>query len=107
VRSRNHCCRGQALTTTDPTPRQYPYSDVVVGLARSSGPASYAGGSLATGRVFHAGQVKGDDPDGKGHPGPAGWETDVRPTTSTRRKADVEKNSEMHRRGLIIRRRAG
>jgi hypothetical protein len=27
----------------------------------------------ATGRGTHAGEVKGDDPDGKGHPGPPGW----------------------------------
>jgi hypothetical protein len=31
---------------------------------------SYAGGSLATGRVSLAGQVKGDDPDEKGYLGP-------------------------------------
>jgi hypothetical protein len=41
----------------------YPYFDVVVGLARSNDPESYAGGSIATGRVSLAGQVKGDDPD--------------------------------------------
>ena len=34
---------------------------------------SYASGSLATGRVFHARQVKVDDPDQKGYPGPPGW----------------------------------
>jgi hypothetical protein len=59
------------------------------------------------GRVFHAGQVKGDDPDEKGHPGPADWKMGVSPTTSPRRKVDFEKTSEMPRRGLIIRRRAG
>jgi hypothetical protein len=32
-----------------------------------------AGGRIATGRVTQAGQVKGDDPDKKGHPGPPGW----------------------------------
>jgi hypothetical protein len=31
---------------------------------------SYAGGSVATGRVSHARQVKGDDPDIKGYYGP-------------------------------------
>jgi len=45
----------------------------VVGLVRSHYPESYAGGSLATGRVSHARQVKGDDPDKKGYPGPPGW----------------------------------
>jgi len=32
----------------------------VVGLAWSNDPESYAGGSVATGTVSHAGQVKGD-----------------------------------------------
>jgi len=45
----------------------------VVGLALSDDPESYAGGSLVTGRVFHAGQVKGYDPDKNGYPGPLGW----------------------------------
>jgi hypothetical protein len=36
-------------------------------------PESYAGGSVAAGRVSHAGQVKGDDPDRKGYPGPPGF----------------------------------
>jgi hypothetical protein len=53
--------------------RRYLYFDVVVGLAWSNDPESYAGGSVATGRVSHAGQVKGDDPDGKGYPRPPGW----------------------------------
>jgi hypothetical protein len=34
-----------------------------VGLAWSNDPESYAGRSVATGRVSLAGQVKGDDPD--------------------------------------------
>jgi hypothetical protein len=32
---------------------------VVVGFERSRDPENYAGGSVATGRVTHAGQVKG------------------------------------------------
>jgi len=40
---------------------------------RSHDPESYAGGSLATGRFSHARQVKGDNPDKKGYPGPLGW----------------------------------
>jgi hypothetical protein len=44
----------------------------VEGPAWSLDPESYAGGSIATGRGSHAGQVKGDDPDEKGHPGPPG-----------------------------------
>ena len=39
----------------------------------SHDPESYAGGSNATGRASHARQVKGDDPDKKGYPGPPGW----------------------------------
>jgi hypothetical protein len=35
-------------------------------------PESYAGGSVATVRASLAKQVKGDDPDKKGHPGPPG-----------------------------------
>jgi hypothetical protein len=53
--------------------RRYLYFDVVVGLAQSNDPESYPGGSVATGRASHAGQVKGDDPDEKGYPGPPGW----------------------------------
>jgi hypothetical protein len=29
--------------------------------------------AYATGRVSHSRQVKGDDPDKKGYPGPPGW----------------------------------
>ena len=51
----------------------YPYFDIVVGLVTSHDPESYAGGSLATGRVSHARQVKDDGPDKKGYPGPPCW----------------------------------
>lgn len=37
-----------------------------MGLASSKDPESHAGGSVATGRAFRAGQVEGDDPDEKG-----------------------------------------
>jgi hypothetical protein len=50
----------------------------------SNDPESYAGGSVATGRVSLAGQVKGDDPDQKGYHGPQGWGLGVRLTTSRR-----------------------
>jgi hypothetical protein len=46
---------------------------VVVGLVWSYDPESYAGGSVAAGRVSHARQVKGDDLDKKGYPCPPGW----------------------------------
>jgi hypothetical protein len=61
--------------------RRCPYFDVVAGLAWSEDPESYAGGSIATGRGSHAGQVKGDDWDKKGYPGPPDWGLGVGLTT--------------------------
>jgi hypothetical protein len=55
---------------------------VVVGFECSRDPESYAGGSVATVRVTHAGQVKGWKPDEEGYPGPLGWGLCVRLTTS-------------------------
>jgi hypothetical protein len=40
--------------------KSIPYFVVVVGLALSYDPESYAGGSVTTGSISHAGQVKGD-----------------------------------------------
>jgi hypothetical protein len=40
---------------------RYPYFDVVLGLAWSDDPESHARGSVPTGRVSFAGEVKGDD----------------------------------------------
>jgi hypothetical protein len=54
---------------------------VVAGLAWSHDPESYAGGSIATGRGSHVGQVKGDNPDKKGYPGPPVWGLGVGLTT--------------------------
>jgi len=62
-------------------PRRYPYFDVVGGLEWSDDPESYAGAS----RVSHARQVKGDDPDEKGYPGPPGWGLGTGPTTLPRK----------------------
>jgi hypothetical protein len=42
--------------------------------------------AYATGRAFHARQVKGDDPDKKGHPGPPGWGVGVGLTTPHSKK---------------------
>jgi hypothetical protein len=42
--------------------------------------------AYATGRVSHARQVKGDDPDKKGYPGPPGWGLGVRLTTPPHKK---------------------
>jgi len=45
--------------------------------------------AYATGRATHARQVKGDDPDKKGYPGPPGWELDMRLTTSPCKKKNI------------------
>jgi len=42
--------------------------------------------SYATGRASHARQVKGDDPDKKGYPGPPGWGFGVGLTTPPSKK---------------------
>ncbi|KAK9878481.1 hypothetical protein WA026_022123 [Henosepilachna vigintioctopunctata] len=55
-------------------------------LASVFDPESYAGGSLATGRVTQAGQVGGETPDEEEHPGPPGWGLGVRLTTSPWKK---------------------
>jgi hypothetical protein len=54
-------------------PRRHIYVVVVVGLVWSNDPESYVGGSVATGRASHAGEVESDDPDKKGYPGPPVW----------------------------------
>jgi len=45
----------------------------VLVLVWSYDPESKADGSIATSRVTQARQVKGDDPDKKGNPGPPVW----------------------------------
>jgi len=45
----------------------------------------------ATGRASYARQVKGDDPDKKGYPGPPGWEFGVGLTTPHSKKLIVTK----------------
>jgi len=42
-------------------------------LAWCNDPESYAGGSVATGRVTLAGQIKGEHPDKERYTGPPGW----------------------------------
>jgi hypothetical protein len=42
--------------------------------------------AYATGRISHARQVKGDDPDKKRYPGPPCWGLGVRLTTPPRKK---------------------
>jgi hypothetical protein len=77
----------------------------VVGLVWSNDPESLAGGSIATGRVTRAGQVKDDDPDKKGHPVPPGWGLGVGMMTPSCKRTFVEKTSEMPRMDSINRRR--
>jgi hypothetical protein len=59
----------------------------VVGLVWSHDTKSYAGGSVCS----HARQVKGDDPDKKGYPGPPGWGFGVGLTTPYSKKLIVAK----------------
>jgi hypothetical protein len=66
-----------------------PYSGIVVGLVWSNNPEGYSGGTVATGRVSHSGNVKGDDPNKKGYPGPPGWEFGVMLTTSPTQKTSL------------------
>jgi hypothetical protein len=42
--------------------------------------------AFATDRTSHARQVRGDDPDKKGYPGPPGWGLGVRLTTPPHKK---------------------
>jgi hypothetical protein len=57
-----------------------------VRLACSRDPESYADGSIATGKVSHAGQVKGEEPDEKGYAGPPGWGLGISPTITQEKK---------------------
>jgi hypothetical protein len=50
--------------------------------------------AYATGRVSHATQVKGVDPDEKGYPGPPGWGLGVRLTAPPHKKNVVTRPQE-------------
>jgi hypothetical protein len=78
----------------------------MVGFVWSSDPESYNDGSIATGRVSYAGQVKGVDPDEMGYPGPPGWGLGMRLTTSPHKKAQRCLGWDRHMEGdLAIRKR--
>jgi len=47
----------------------------------------------ATSRASHDRQVKGDDPDNKGYPGPPGWVLGAGLTTLSYKNQNVVKNS--------------
>jgi len=49
--------------------------------------------AYATSRASHARQVKGDDPDKKGYPGPPGWGLGAGLTTLSCKNQNVAKNS--------------
>jgi hypothetical protein len=82
------------------SPQRYPYFDVVVGLVWSHDPKSYAGGSVWYWWASHARQVKGDDPDKKGYPGPPGLGFGVGLTTPHSKKLivmEVEQTKKLNR----------
>jgi hypothetical protein len=56
--------------------------------------------AYATGRTFHARQVKSDDPDKNGYLGTPGWGLGVRLTTSPLKKNIVTKPQEEAKTGL-------
>ena len=60
--------------------------DIVVGLAWSNDPESYIGSSIVIGRASHARQVKSDDHDKKGYPGPPVWDLGLGLTTPPHKK---------------------
>jgi hypothetical protein len=57
--------------------------------------------AYATGRVSHARQVKSDDPDKKGYPGPPGWGFGVGLTTPHSKKNLLLRKSNKGKAGWI------
>jgi len=62
----------------------------VEGLEWSNKSESYAGGNVDNGSASHSRQVKGDDPDKKGQPGPPCWGLSVGLTSP--RKKEMSRN---------------
>jgi hypothetical protein len=64
--------------------------------------------AYATGRVSHARQVKGDNPDKNGYPGPPGWGYGVGLTTPHSKKACCyESRTKEKLNGLMMMERVG
>jgi hypothetical protein len=59
--------------------------------------------AYAIGRASHARQVKGDDPDKKGYPGPPSWGFSVGPTTLHSKNLLLRKLNKGKRRILFDR----
>jgi hypothetical protein len=57
--------------------------------------------AYATGRAFRARQVKGDDRDKNGYPGPPGWGSGVRLITPPRKKILLRSFKEMKLKGYL------
>ena len=68
-------------------PRWCLHLNVVGEFASFRDPESYAGGTVATGRVSQAGQVKGWKPDEERHLGPPSCVLGIRPATLSRKKS--------------------
>jgi hypothetical protein len=66
---------------------------VAGGLVGTHDLKSYAGGSVATGRVSHTGQVKSEVSDKERHPGPAGWGLGIGLTSQSHKKQTCRENN--------------